>query len=97
MAIKHDAGGELAPSGSPSRQVPVDVKKRTSRAVDADPPPSNRRRGAQPPINGALQGDQSKWRWSCPSCGFQNLSYNYDTSCPSCGYRRDHNCNIWSQ
>ncbi|KAI0105751.1 hypothetical protein GGR51DRAFT_560222 [Nemania sp. FL0031] len=43
----------------------------------------------------ARQGDQSKWRWNCCSCGFQNNSYNYDTSCASCGHHRDHNCQIW--
>ncbi|KAI1365124.1 hypothetical protein F5Y08DRAFT_304936 [Xylaria arbuscula] len=42
------------------------------------------------------QPDESKWRWNCCGCGFQNLNYNDDKSCVSCAHSRDSNCKVWA-
>ncbi|KAI1359950.1 hypothetical protein F5Y08DRAFT_62071 [Xylaria arbuscula] len=59
-------------------------------------PPKNEATKLAPPRGRVVLKDESKWRWNCCGCGFQNLSYTYEPSCSRCQHRRDTTCKVWS-
>ncbi|KAI0100520.1 hypothetical protein GGR51DRAFT_532333 [Nemania sp. FL0031] len=80
-------------SGKPSSAKPSSGKPSSGKPYSGNSSYSY----ASQPLSESGKGEQSKWRWNCCGCGFQNNSYNYNTTCATCGHHRDHNCQIWGQ